>query len=326
MEYGSCPICKQSQDPSGARLSTSWEAWRDGCGDGFEIDISTSWGQGEVVSESGLARAKRGRIDAVVVGGGDGTMLHAAQATMGWGIPLLGINLGSLGFLTSVKAGEVGTVLPEILRGRFGVSSRTVLSVKLSGGRQEWSALNEVSVGPPSGAADGEGPSQGGRRNVVGVSCGWVAGSEPDGFDGVFLVGRWTASKPAARAMVLTPVCAHAMAQRLWWWGEQEGGELWLSQGEPSAVVRLDGKKIGKLSRGSCLRGSGATRGEVDASGGFGFYGLTRQKLGLERCGGSRAMKLAELLQPAHILLDLNETKRTVAIHRVAAYWKRMKE
>ena len=56
--------------------------------------------QARWVSESGLARAKRNGIDAVVVGGGDGTMLHAAQATIGWGVPLLGINLGSLGFLT----------------------------------------------------------------------------------------------------------------------------------------------------------------------------------------------------------------------------------
>lgn len=74
-----------------------------------QAGVSARW-----VSEGGLARAKRGRIDAVVVGGGDGTMLHAAQSTMGWGIPLLGINLGSLGFLTSIKAGEVGMVLPEI--------------------------------------------------------------------------------------------------------------------------------------------------------------------------------------------------------------------
>ena len=78
-----------------------------------QAGVNATW-----VSESGLARARRGNIDAVVVGGGDGTMLHAAQATIGWGIPLLGINLGSLGFLTSIKAGELRRVLPEILGGR----------------------------------------------------------------------------------------------------------------------------------------------------------------------------------------------------------------
>ena len=62
-------------------------------------------------------------------------MLHAAQATMGSKIPLLGINLGSLGFLTSIRAGEITSVLPRILRGEYGVSERAVLSAKLEGER-----------------------------------------------------------------------------------------------------------------------------------------------------------------------------------------------
>jgi len=92
---------------------------------------------------------------------------------------------------------------------------------------------------------------------------------------------------PRARAMVLTPVCAHAMAQRPVVVGEQEGVELWLSQGEPSAVVRLDGKKIGKLSRGSCLRVEvGRPVVKLMHPVGFGFYGLTRQKLGWSGAAG----------------------------------------
>ena len=239
------------------------------------------------VSESGLARAKRGRIDAVVVGGGDGTMLHAAQATMGWGIPLLGINLGSLGFLTSVKAGEVGTVLPEILRGRFGVSSRTVLSVKLSGGRQEWCALNEVSVGPQAGQLMVRVRVKVGGEMLSDYHADGLLVASPTGSTAYSLSAGGPLVSPRARAMVLTPVCAHAMAQRPVVVGEQEGVELWLSQGEPSAVVRLDGKKIGKLSRGSCLRVEvGRPVVKLMHPVGFGFYGLTRQKLGWSGAAG----------------------------------------
>ena len=243
--------------------------------------------QARWVSESGLARAKRGRIDAVVVGGGDGTMLHAAQATMGWGIPLLGINLGSLGFLTSVKAGEVGTVLPEILRGRFGVSSRTVLSVKLSGGRQEWSALNEVSVGPQAGQLMVRVRVKVGGEMLSDYHADGLLVASPTGSTAYSLSAGGPLVSPRARAMVLTPVCAHAMAQRPVVVGEQEGVELWLSQGEPSAVVRLDGKKIGKLSRGSCLRVEvGRPVVKLMHPVGFGFYGLTRQKLGWSGAAG----------------------------------------
>ena len=155
-----------------------------------QAGVSARW-----VSEGGLARAKRGRIDAVFVGGGDGTMLHAAQSTMGWGIPLLGINLGSLGFLTSIKAGEVGMVLPEILSGRYGLSTRSVLSVKLSGGNKSWSALNEVSVGTAGGAVDGEGSGQGRGRSFNGVSCGRTFGCKSDGIDGVLPFGWRTIGK-----------------------------------------------------------------------------------------------------------------------------------
>lgn len=233
------------------------------------------------VSESGLARAKRGRIDAVVVGGGDGTMLHAAQATMGWGIPLLGINLGSLGFLTSVKAGEVGTVLPEILRGRFGVSTRTVLSVKLLGGRQEWSALNEVSVGPQSGQLMVRVRVKVGGEMLSEYHADGLLVASPTGSTAYSLSAGGPLVSPKARAMVLTPVCAHAMAQRPVVVGEQEGVELMLNPSERAALIRVDGVLGGKLTPGKVLRVNVAKPVvRLMHPAGVGFYGLTRQKLG----------------------------------------------
>lgn len=247
-----------------------------------QAGVSARW-----VSEGGLARAKRGRIDAVVVGGGDGTMLHAAQSTMGWGIPLLGINLGSLGFLTSIKAGEVGLVLPEILSGRYGVSTRSVLSVKLSGGNKSWSALNEVSVGPQAGQLMVRVRVKVGEEVLTEYHADGLLVASPTGSTAYSLSAGGPLVSPKARAMVLTPVCAHAMAQRPVVVGELEGVELSLSEGEPSAVVRLDGKKIGNLSRGGSLRVEvGRSVVRLMHPAGFGFYGLTRQKLGWSGAAG----------------------------------------
>lgn len=247
-----------------------------------QAGVSARW-----VSESGLARAERGRIDAVVVGGGDGTMLHAAQATIGWGIPLLGINLGSLGFLTSIKAGEIGMMLPEILQGRYGVSTRTVLSVQLSGGREKWSALNEVSVGPQAGQLMVRVQVKVGGEHLTEYHADGLLVASPTGSTAYSLSAGGPLLSPKARAMVLTPVCAHAMAQRPVVVGEQEGVELSLSEGEPSAVVRLDGKRVGSLGRKSCLRVEvGRPVVRLMHPVGFGFYGLTRQKLGWSGAAG----------------------------------------
>ena len=239
------------------------------------------------VSESGLARAQRGKIDAVVVGGGDGTMLHAAQATIAWGVPLLGINLGSLGFLTSIKAGEVGLVLPEILSGRYGVSTRSVLSVKLSGGARALCALNEVSVGPQAGQLMVRVQVKVGGEVLTEYHADGLLVASPTGSTAYSLSAGGPLVSPKARAMVLTPVCAHAMAQRPVVVGEQEGVEVSLSEGEPSAIVRLDGKRVANLSRGGSLRVEvGRPVVRLMHPAGFGFYGLTRQKLGWSGAAG----------------------------------------
>ena len=233
------------------------------------------------VMENGLKRAIRRGVDAVVVGGGDGTMLHAAQATMGSGIPLLGINLGSLGFLTSVKAEEIGYVLPKIFSGQYGLSTRSVLSAKMEGGGRSWCALNEISVAPAPGSL----------MVRVGVKVGGEFFSEyhadgllvasPTGSTAYSLSAGGPLVSPKVKAMVLTPVCAHAMAQRPVVVGEGEGVELSLAPLEKAALLRVDGVLAGKLTVGRKLRVTVAQPVvRLMHPAGVGFYGLARQKLG----------------------------------------------
>ena len=232
-------------------------------------------------TEGGLQRAARRGVDALVVGGGDGTMLHAAQATMGSGIPILGINLGALGFLTSVKAEEIGYVLPKIFSGQYGLSTRAVLAARMEGGGRSWCALNEISVAPAPGRLM--------VRVRVKVSGEFLSEYHADGL----LVASPTGStayslsaggplvSPRAKALVLTPVCAHAMAQRPVVVGEQEGVELALGAGEKAALLRIDGVLMGKLTPGKLLRVTIAKPVvRLMHPAGVGFYGLARQKLG----------------------------------------------
>ncbi len=232
-------------------------------------------------AETGLKRAAGRGVDAAVVGGEDGTMLHAAQATMGSGIPILGINLGSLGFLTSVKAEEIGYVLPKIFSGQYGLSSRSVLSAKMEGSSRSWCALNEIFVSPAPGNLMVRVRVKVGGEFLSEYHADGLLVASPTGSTAYSLSAGGPLVSPRAKALVLTPVCAHAMAQRPVVVGEQEGVEISLSSSEKAAWLRIDGVLVGKLTPGKVLRVTMAKPVvRLMHPAGVGFYGLARQKLG----------------------------------------------
>ena len=241
-----------------------------------QANVRAKW-----VNEGGLARTVRPGVDAVIVGGGDGTMLHAAQATMGSKVPLLGINLGSLGFLTSIRAGEIPSVLPRILRGEYGVSERAVLSAKLEGGKSSWCALNEVSLAPGAGQLMVRIRVKVGGEFLTEYHADGLLVASPTGSTAYSLSAGGPLVSPKAQVMVLTPVCAHAMAQRPLVVGEREGVELSLGAGNGPAIIRLDGSRVGQLGRGKTLRVTVSKPiVRLMHPWGSGFYGLAREKLG----------------------------------------------
>lgn len=241
-----------------------------------EAGVKAVW-----ATENGLKRAAGRGVDALVVGGGDGTMLHAAQATMGSGIPILGINLGSLGFLTSVKAEEIGYVLPKILSGQYGVSTRSLLSAKLEGSSRAWCALNEISVAPAPGSLMVRVRVKVGGEFLSEYHADGLLVASPTGSTAYSLSAGGPLVSPRAKALVLTPVCAHAMAQRPVVVGEQEGVELALAPSDRGAILRADGVLVGRLTPGKVLRVTVAKPVvRLMHPAGVGFYGLARQKLG----------------------------------------------
>lgn len=241
-----------------------------------EAGVKAVW-----TTENGLKRAAGRGVDALVVGGGDGTMLHAAQATMGSGIPILGINLGSLGFLTSVKAEEIGYVLPKIFSGQYGVSTRSLLSAKLEGSSRAWCALNEISVAPAAGSLMVRVRVKVGGEFLSEYHADGLLVASPTGSTAYSLSAGGPLVSPRAKALVLTPVCAHAMAQRPVVVGEQEGVELALAPSDRGAILRADGVLVGRLTPGKVLRVTVAKPVvRLMHPAGVGFYGLARQKLG----------------------------------------------
>ncbi|MBA7621084.1 NAD kinase [subsurface metagenome] len=119
---------KQLQDFLASRGITAW--------------LCSAW-------ESEAARSQLDDTDLVLSVGGDGTILRSAQAVVPRTIPIIGVNLGKLGFMTELSADEASDKLPALLSGEGWIDERAMLLAELSAGGQKTStyhALNDVVV------------------------------------------------------------------------------------------------------------------------------------------------------------------------------------
>lgn len=89
------------------------------------------------------------KIDLVIVLGGDGTMLRAADIVRGRDVPIVGFNIGKLGFLTAGEIEEIESALEKITEGKYVASKRMQVGcvIELGGKRKSYMALNEIVVG-----------------------------------------------------------------------------------------------------------------------------------------------------------------------------------
>ena len=158
----------------------------------------------------GMNVSSPSRADVVVVLGGEGTMLRAAHEFPG--IPLLGLNLGGLGYLASVGERAFVKALRMLARGRYSVSERTMLVV--SGGGKYAVALNEIAFrGGLSGRAAVLDVESDGRAVTRYMADGLVVAS-PTGSTAYSLSAGGPVLMPDVPALVLTPLNPHALAAR----------------------------------------------------------------------------------------------------------------
>jgi len=157
------------------------------------------------------------RCSLVIVVGGDGTLLHAARSMAGFGVPLVGINLGRLGFLVDVSPEEIEFCLDPILGGEYDEEARNMLIARVDGHAtcvDGCLALNDVVVHKWNTARMIELETYIDGVFVNAQSSDGIVVSTPTGSTAYALSGGGPLLHPALDAVVLVPISPHTLSNR----------------------------------------------------------------------------------------------------------------
>jgi NAD+ kinase len=157
------------------------------------------------------------QVDALIVLGGDGTLLSMARAVGDLGVPMLGVNLGGLGFLTATTLDEMLPAVEGLLAGRMAVEERMMLSAHLVRGGQtvsEHIALNDVVITKSAMSRIIDLAVSVDGRHATAYRADGLIISTPTGSTAYNLSAGGPILFPTMDAVVLTPIAPHTLSNR----------------------------------------------------------------------------------------------------------------
>jgi len=215
-----------------------------------------SQGQEQVLRSQLSSRS----LDLVVVLGGDGTLLSAVRATASTDAPLLGVNLGSLGFLTDVPLASLFTMLDAVAQGRAPVEHRSLMQCDLLRGETvlgKYLAFNDVVVNKTALARLNNYELFVDKAFVSSFRADGMIVATPTGSTAYSLSAGGPVVMPTVKAFVITPVAPHSLTHRPLIVPDSSEVEILLRSDEEVAYLSLDGQPGLDLRDGDrvrCLR------------------------------------------------------------------------
>jgi NAD+ kinase len=189
------------------------------------------------------------QVDLLLVFGGDGTMLHVARNIAGSSTPMLGVNLGGLGFLTAVPSDELPRALNHVWRGEFKFEVRDLIEAGgvCQGRSIRATALNDIVVSRGAVSrlisldvsVDGE--------LVTRYRCDGLIISSPTGSTAYSLAAGGAVVLPTAEVFVLTPICPHALSNRSIILPLASVIRVKAVTSQPTTILSADGEVVAEL-------------------------------------------------------------------------------
>lgn len=222
-------------------------------------------------------------VDAAIVLGGDGTMLRAARDLGGHPTPLVGINLGTLGFLTEIEVSNVNQALDRLLKDDYILEKRMMIEGSVNG--DTYHALNDIVI------------TRAGFSRIIGLNiyvndelletyeADGVIVATPTGSTGYNLSAGGPIVSPKSKAIVVTPISPHSLMAKSVVFDSTDNVRIEIVKKrktqDTEAIVSFDGSDNTELSAGDVVTAKMSSR-EISVIKMYdvNFYKILRDKIG----------------------------------------------
>jgi NAD+ kinase len=219
-------------------------------------------------------------LDLALSFGGDGTMLRAVDLLAADDVPILGVNVGHLGYLTQAEPDQIVPALERVLAGNYEIEERMMLSVAINGEAPPRTALNELVVEKVASGHTVRLAVVINDRFFTTYAADGMIVATPTGSTAYSLSARGPIVSPTHRALLLTPVAPHMLFDRTLVLDASETIRLEILG--PDASLSVDGRASGTLHTGQsvvCTAGPHSAR--LVTFGGRDFHQILKAKFGL---------------------------------------------
>jgi len=221
--------------PKKVEVYVEEEMWR-------SLDLSSAGPHVNIIERNDLPD----RSDMVIVLGGDGTLLSVARLVWNSRVPILGVNLGGLGFLTEISLEELYPVLEKVLQGDFEINERDVMNasvIRKGESAAEFTVLNDavINKGALARIIDLE-ITINGKYLTTFRSDGLII-STPTGSTAYNLSAGGPIVYPSLHTLIITPICPHTLTNRPIVIPDDVRVRAVLKSKEEEVILTLDGQQ-----------------------------------------------------------------------------------
>ncbi|HLP16307.1 MAG TPA: NAD(+)/NADH kinase [Bacteroidota bacterium] len=181
--------------------------------------------------------------DIIIAFGGDGTILSTARMVGRAQVPIVGINLGKLGFLAELSLDEMDAFIRDILNNQHAVEERTVIKVSIDGTDNELTALNEVVVDKSVSSRAIQMAAYVDNDYLIGFTGDGLIVATPTGTTGYALAAGGPIVVPTTSVLTIQPISAHTLTARTMIVPDESIIRIDISDGAAESRVTVDGQQ-----------------------------------------------------------------------------------
>lgn len=205
------------------------------------------------LGQSQIMSVSERNVDCVIVLGGDGTFLRAARLVAPYGIPILGINLGTLGFLTEIEVAETEAALERLISGQYFLEDRMMLEASVIRGKEVVSTyfgLNDVVINKGPLARLNTLDIFVDEEYVTSYMADGIIIASPTGSTAYSLSAGGPIVYPEVDVTILTPICPHTLHSRPMVIPSHKTVRVFIIQQQSDSNLTIDGQRCFELLNG----------------------------------------------------------------------------